>query len=220
VEIFTDGAADPNPGPGGYGVVLIHPKKRSEASGGFRRTTNNRMEIYAAIKGLELLKKPCKVRLYADSQYLVNAMMEGWVEAWRKRDWWRTNRQRALNRDLWQRLYELCQIHQVEFVWVKGHAGNKENERCDRLSGAALRQPNLPPDAGYEKKPEHEEERSRLTQPGQPCWKCGTPVIKQKSKKRCSRNYYYEFYLYCPNCRASYEVPGAKRLMEQPRSLF
>ena len=100
VEIYTDGACEPNPGPGGYGVVLLHPRKRLEASGGFRLTTNNRMEIYAAIKGLELLKTKCKVTLYSDSQYLVNAMMQGWVQAWKKRDWWRTNKERALNADL------------------------------------------------------------------------------------------------------------------------
>jgi len=220
VEIYTDGACDPNPGPGGYGAVLLHPKKRLEISGGFRRTTNNRMEILAAIKGLELLKKPCKVRLYSDSQYLVNAMRDGWVEAWQKRDWWRTNQERAVNVDLWQRLLELSQIHQLEFVWVRGHAGNTENERCDQLSHTALRQPNLPLDEGYENKPESEGERPRLKEGGQPCWKCGTPVIKQKSQKRPRRDYYYEFYLYCPKCQATYEVPEARRLIEQPRSLF
>src|SRR5437867_11422823 len=104
VEIYTDGACEPNPGPGGYGVVLLHPKKRLEASGGFRLTTNNRMELYAAMNGLELLKQPCKVRVYGDSQYLVNAMMDGWVNAWKKKDWWRTNKDRAINIDLWERL--------------------------------------------------------------------------------------------------------------------
>src|SRR6266542_146009 len=88
VEIYTDGGCEPNPGPGGYGVVLLHPKKRAEASGGFRSTTNNRMEILAAIAGLELLKHPCKVTLYSDSQYLVKAMVEGWVADWEKKDWW------------------------------------------------------------------------------------------------------------------------------------
>src|SRR5256885_10721143 len=90
VEIYTDGGCEPNPGPGGYGVVLVHTKKRAEASGGFRLTTNNRMEIFAAIKGLELLNQPCKVTLFSDSQYLVDAMMKGWVVAWREEEWWRT----------------------------------------------------------------------------------------------------------------------------------
>src|SRR5947209_20105143 len=99
VEIYADGGCETNPGRGGYGVVLLHPKKRAEASGGFRLTTNNRMEIYAAIKGLELLKQPCKVTLYSDSQYLVNAMVAGWVATWKKKDWWRTNKERTVNSD-------------------------------------------------------------------------------------------------------------------------
>ena len=220
VEIYTDGGCEPNPGPGGFGVVLVHPKKRAEASGGFRLTTNNRMEILAAIKGLELLKQPCQVTLYSDSQYLVSAMMEGWVVAWKKKDWWRTNKERAANVDLWERLLALCEIHQVEFRWVKGHAGNPENERCDQLSMAALRQANLPADEGYENKPESEGGRPRLTQEGQPCWKCSTPVIKQKPRKRPNRGYYYEYYLWCPKCQATYEVEEAKRFVEQPPSLF
>jgi ribonuclease HI len=158
VEIYTDGGCEPNPGPGGYGVVLLHPKtrKRDETSGGFRLTTNNRMEIFAAIAGLEKLKQPCKVTLYSDSQYVVKAMMEGWVATWTRKGWWRTNKERRENFDLWQKLDELCQKHQVEFRWVKGHAGILENERCDQLSMAALRQPNLPADEGYENKPEIE----------------------------------------------------------------
>jgi len=193
IAIYTDGACEPNPGPGGYGVVLLHPKKRIEASGGFRLTTNNRMEIYAAIKGLELLKKPCKVALYSDSQYLVNAMMAGWVATWQKKGWWRSNKERAVNIDLWERLLPLCETHQVEFVWVRGHVGNKENECCDKLSCAALRRANLPADEGYENKPENEAERPKLTQEGQPCWKCSTPVIKQKSRKKPNRDYYFEY---------------------------
>jgi len=220
VDIYTDGACEPNPGPGGYGVVLLHPKKRLEVSGGFRLTTNNRMEIQAAIKGLELLKQPCKVTLYSDSQYLVKAMMEGWVVSWKRKGWWRTNKERAVNADLWERLLALCERHHVEFVWVKGHAGIRENERCDQLSNAAARQPNLPADEGYENKPETEGERPRLTQEGQPCWKCSTPVIKQKGRRKPNRDYYYEFYLYCPTCKATYEVEAARRLVEQPPSLF
>jgi len=150
VKIYTDGGCDPNPGLGGYGAVVLHPKKRAEVSGGFCRTTNNRMEIYAAIRGLGLLKRPCQVTLYSDSQYLVNAMMKGWAARWRKRGWWRTNTERAINADLWEQLLTLRATHQVAFVWIRGHAGNKENERCDQLSRAARRQPNLPADEGYE----------------------------------------------------------------------
>src|SRR6266581_4826516 len=111
VEIYTDGGCEPNPGPGGYGVVLLHPRKRLPVSGGFRLTTNNRMEIYAAIKGLELLKQPCQVTLYSDSQYLVNAMMKGWARRWKKKGWWRTPTERAVNADLWEKLLALCEKH-------------------------------------------------------------------------------------------------------------
>ena len=114
VEIYTDGGCEPNPGAGGYGTVLIHPKKRKEVSGGFRKTTNNRMEIFAAIAGLEMLKQPCKVTIHSDSKYVVDAMMAGWVAAWKKKSWWRTKTERPENVDLWQRLDALCQTHQVE----------------------------------------------------------------------------------------------------------
>jgi len=108
VVMYTDGACEPNPGVGGYGVVLLSENRRREISGGFRFTTNNRMEIYAAIAGLEALKSPCRVTIYSDSQYLVSAMTEGWVEKWKSRDWWRTHKERAINADLWQRLSALC----------------------------------------------------------------------------------------------------------------
>ena len=150
VVIYTDGACDPNPGPGGYGVILIYAGRRKELSGGFRLTTNNRMEVYAAIAGLQALKEPCKVTLYSDSEYLVNAMTLGWVERWKARNWKRNKREKALNVDLWEQLLALCEHYSVEFVWVKGHAGLRENERADRLSMVALMQSNLPVDKGYE----------------------------------------------------------------------
>ena len=219
VEIYTDGGCEPNPGPGGYGVVLLHPKKRAEASGGFRLTTNNRMEIFAAIAGLEMLKQPCKVTLYSDSQYLVKAMMESWVATWKKKGWWRTNKERPENVDLWQRLDRLCEPHQVEFRWVKGHAGNPENERCDQLSMTVLRRPNLPVDEGYENKPENEGRRPEM-QEGEPCRKCSTPVMKQTPRKKPKGEFYYEYYLWCPKCQIAYHVEDAKRFIEQPPSLF
>jgi ribonuclease HI len=218
VEIYTDGGCEPNPGPGGYGVVLLHPKKRAEASGGFRKTTNNRMEIFAAIAGLQLLKQPCKVTLYSDSEYVVNAMTKGWVEAWRRKQWWHSKTERVPNRDLWERLRAVCARHQVEFRWVRGHAGVKENERCDQLAMAALRQPSLPADEGYESKPE-EGVRPDL-QEGDPCRKCSTPLIKQKGRWKPGRDYYYEFHLFCPKCQTTYQVESAKRFVEQPQSLF
>jgi ribonuclease HI len=219
VEIYTDGGCEPNPGAGGYGVLLLHPKKRAEASGGFRLTTNNRMEIFAAIAGLELLKQPCKATIYSDSKYVVDAMMEGWVAGWKKKSWWRTKTERPENVDLWQRLDALCQTHQVEFRWVRGHAGNLENERCDQLAMAAIRQPNLPVDNGYENKPATEGVRPDM-QVGEACGKCSTQVIKRIPKKKHSSDYYYEFYLFCPKCQTMYMFESAKRLVEQPPSLF
>jgi ribonuclease HI len=219
VEIYTDGGCEPNPGAGGYGVVLMHPKKRAEASGGFRLTTNNRMEIFAAIKGLEMLKQPCKVVVYSDSQYLVEAMIKGSAAKWKKNDWWLNNKERAKNFDLWDKLLALCGIHQVEFRWVRGHAGNVGNERCDQLSMAALRQPNLPADEGYESRPESEGTRPAM-QAGESCRKCSTPVIKQKGRWKPGRDYYYEYHLFCPKCQTIYHVEAAKRFIEQPPSLL
>ncbi len=212
VVIFTDGACEPNPGPGGYGAVLLFENRRKEISGGFRLTTNNRMEILAAIKSLELLKHPCKVTLYSDSQYLVSAMMKGWVEKWKKRNWWRTNKEQAINVDLWERLSALCETHEVDFVWVKGHNGNPENERCDKLSYAALHQKDLPPDEVYENPPP-EPKPIKMTHDGQPCRKCLTPVIKLKSKK-------FRFYLFCPNCNATYEIEFEKQDEFKQATLF
>jgi hypothetical protein len=165
------------------------------------------------------LKQPCKVTICSDSQYLVKAMTEGWVAAWKRKSWWRTKTERPENVDLWQRLDALCQTHQVEFQWVKGHAGNPENERCDQLAMAALHQPDLPVDDGYENKPETAGVRPDM-QEGEPCRKCETPVIKRKGKSKPTRDYYYEFHLICPKCRATYHVGSAKRMIEQPPSLF
>lgn len=152
VTIYTDGGCDPNPGPGGYGVVLLFGSHRKELSGGFRQTTNNRMEIYAAIQGLEALKEPCRVTLYSDSEYLVKAMTAGWAKRWKAKGWMRNSKEPALNPDLWERLLGLCAIHQVTFNWLRGHTGIPENERCDQLALQAQRRPDLSEDAGYGRK--------------------------------------------------------------------
>lgn len=146
VIIYTDGACSGNPGPGGYGVVLLYNEHRKELSGGYRNTTNNRMELMAVIKGLEALKEPCQVALYSDSKYIVDAMNNGWAKRWRANGWMRNKKERALNADLWERVLELCERHDVSFHWVKGHADVEENERCDFLATEALKQPNLPED--------------------------------------------------------------------------
>jgi len=149
VTIYTDGACLGNPGPGGYGVVLLYKGRRKELSGGYRKTTNNRMEIMAAIVGLKALKEKCEATLYSDSEYLVKAMTEGWVERWRKNNWRRNRKEKALNPDLWEQLLQLYEYHQVEFKWVKGHAKSAENNRCDELALEAAQQSNLPVDEGY-----------------------------------------------------------------------
>ena len=137
VVVHTDGSAIGNPGPGGYGAVLEMGGHRKELSGGYRLTTNNRMEILACIVALEALTRPCRVTLYSDSRYVVDAMTQGWVEKWRAKGWMRNKRERALNPDLWQRLLQAVQQHDVDFRWVRGHAGVAENERADRLAVSA-----------------------------------------------------------------------------------
>ncbi|MBQ7646761.1 MAG: ribonuclease HI [Clostridia bacterium] len=134
VNIYTDGACKGNPGPGGYGVILEYNGKRKELSEGFRETTNNRMELTAAIVGLKALKEPCRVDLYSDSKYLVDSVTKGWVFAWRKNNWVKSDKKKALNVDLWTELLDLMNIHDITFIWVKGHDGHPENERCDELA--------------------------------------------------------------------------------------
>ncbi len=135
VELYTDGACRGNPGRGGYGAILVYGKYEKELSGGERETTNNRMELLAAIEGLSALKEPCEVKLYSDSKYLVDAFSMGWIDSWRLKGWKR-GKDTLKNPDLWQRLYELTLIHKVEFIWVKGHDGHVYNERCDALATA------------------------------------------------------------------------------------
>lgn len=147
IAIFTDGAARGNPGPGGYGVVLLSDAgHHKELSGGFRNTTNNRMELLAVIKGLEALKNPSTVTVFSDSKYVVDAVTKGWLDNWRRKGF-----AGKKNPDLWRRYLEVSRPHRITFEWVKGHAGNKYNERCDQLAVEASKKPDLPPDLGYEK---------------------------------------------------------------------
>ncbi|HOJ52860.1 MAG TPA: ribonuclease HI [Syntrophales bacterium] len=152
VVIYTDGACLGNPGPGGYGCVLTYHAVRKELSGGFRLTTNNRMELMAAIAALLALKEPCEVILHTDSRYLVDAIEKGWAKKWREKGWRRAGGKRAENADLWAKLLDLCDFHEVRFVWVEGHAGEEENERCDFLARRAAQGEKLLVDEGYEKK--------------------------------------------------------------------
>lgn len=152
VIVYTDGGCIGNPGPGGFGVVLKFRGCRKELSGGYRKTTNNRMELLACIEGLIALKKRCSVVIHSDSKYVVDAVEKGWARRWRSRGWMRTKTEPAENVDLWEQLLELCDKHHVEFKWVKGHAGNTENERCDQLANLSALKPNLPADIAYETK--------------------------------------------------------------------
>lgn len=143
IEIYTDGACSGNPGKGGYGIILKYNGVVKEMSEGFELTTNNRMEILAAVKGLEALKVPCRVTLYSDSKYLVDSVNQGWIVKWQKNNWYRTKSEKAKNVDLFKRLLTQLNRHTVEFVWVKGHAGHLENERCDKLATSAILGENL-----------------------------------------------------------------------------
>jgi ribonuclease HI len=150
VDIFTDGACHGNPGSGGYGVVMVYEGYRKEHSGGFRKTTNNRMEIMGAIVGLEALNGRCHAMVCSDSRYLVDAITLGWARKWKAIGWMRNSRDRALNPDLWDRLLKVCDRHEVQFKWVRGHRGHAENTRCDELANQAASQSGLPADQVYE----------------------------------------------------------------------
>ena len=149
IIIYTDGCALNNPGPGGYGAVILDGEKRREISDGFKKTTNNRMELLACIQGLASLDKASEITLYSDSKYVVDGITKGWAKRWKKNGWMRTKTDPAINPDLWERLLELCEKHDISFVWVKGHAGNPENERCDQLANQAAIRGNLSEDKGY-----------------------------------------------------------------------
>ena len=154
VEIYTDGAARGNPdGPGGFGTVLHYTDTRGqlhvkELSAGYRRTTNNRMELMAAIAGLEALNRPCQVELYSDSKYLVDAFNQHWIDGWIKKGWKRGKNEPVKNVDLWKRLLAAASPHKITFIWVKGHNGHPENERCDILATTAAEGENLLTDPG------------------------------------------------------------------------
>lgn len=148
--IYTDGSSLGNPGPGGYGIVILDGKKTKELSQGYRKTTNNRMELLATIVALEKLPKNATVELFSDSSYVVNAINKHWLENWQKKGWKTANKKPVKNKDLWLRLLKLLPHYHINWHWVKGHAGNQYNEVCDRLAVAAAQQENLPADQAYE----------------------------------------------------------------------
>lgn len=134
LDIYTDGACSGNPGKGGWGAVLVYKGAEKEISGAEKQTTNNRMELTAVIKALQLLKEPCEVNLTTDSKYVCDAVNKGWVYGWKKKGWIKSDKKPALNADLWEELLEQLKIHDVTFNWVKGHNGHPYNERCDKLA--------------------------------------------------------------------------------------
>lgn len=134
INIYTDGACSGNPGPGGWGAILNYKNHTKEISGYSPETTNNRMELTAVIEALRALKEPCEVTIYSDSQYFCNGILKGWAKNWQKNNWRKSDKKPAINSDLWQEILELIEHHNIEIIWVKGHAGHPENERCDFLA--------------------------------------------------------------------------------------
>jgi ribonuclease HI len=152
IVLHGDGACIGNPGPGGWAVVLRFGEHRKVLSGGRRLTTNNRMELLAVVEGLRALKVRCVVTVYSDSRYVVDGVTKGWAHRWRAAGWLRSAGEQTVNADLWAQLLDLCDRHQVGFEWVRGHAGNTDNECCDRLAVQAAQADNLPPDDGFEQR--------------------------------------------------------------------
>lgn len=150
VIIHTDGGCKGNPGPGGFGVVLTSGQHRKELAAGYRLTTNNRMELRAAIAALEMLSEPCEVELHSDSKYLIDAISKNWIGGWQKRGWQTADKKAVKNQDLWLRLLAAIRTHKIDWRWVKGHAGHAENERCDELANQAVKGNSLLEDIGFE----------------------------------------------------------------------
>jgi ribonuclease HI len=238
VTIYTDGAAEPNPGPGGYGIVLQSGEHRKELSGGFRLTTNNRMELMGVIVALEALSKPCRVNLYSDSKYVVDSIKRGSLDRWQRNHWNRGPGQPVKNVDLWKRYLKAASQHSIRLHWVKGHAGVAQNERCDELAVAAAQSFDLPDDQGYltdpsssgvQKAPQShspvtpdkqlkESVAGGLEEPksGGACRKCSGILVKKNTKpkaKKPGQTYYYEWYLFCPGCGTMYMVNEGKRII-------
>jgi ribonuclease HI len=229
VTIYTDGASSGNPGPGGYAAVIVQDRRQREISGGFRLTTNNRMELFAAIASLETLAASSKVRLFSDSQYLVESLRQGRVRAWQAKGWRKTRKERVPNADLWQRLLALLEKHQVTFEWIEGHAGDPLNERANQLAQRALLSPHLPADEGYEQASaggevvqsglfdqaeeahvgemenidaslaETDVPSRKVTRAGQPCRKCGAAVEQRAPSRKVKSGQRY-YYEYYLQC--------------------
>ena len=237
IEIYTDGSSSGNPGPGGWGAIIRTAGRTREISGGFRRTTNNRMELLAAIMALETLDGSLKVDLYSDSKYLVDSVKAHRPDAWQARGWMHDKTRPVPNADLWQRLQALLKKNSVAFHWVQGHSGHPENERVNLLAVQAGQKKLLPVDEGYEQAAGKSQEaprqaglftppqkpkdaafgadgsKKKITAAGQPCRKCGTPVEKVVPQRKWhpGQSYYYAYYFHCPYCGTNYFTDEARR---------
>lgn len=149
IELFTDGGAEPNPGVGGFGFILCQRGQCKEFAQGFNHTTNNRMELMAVIYGLGQIKRKARVQVYSDSKYVIDGIEKGWAKNWRSKGWMRNSKEKAINSDLWAKLLDLVDYHEVRFQWVKGHNGHMQNERCDQLATWAIKNSVLQDDQGY-----------------------------------------------------------------------
>lgn len=229
IDLYSDGGADPNPGKGGFGVIMDYKGQRKEFSQGYILTTNNRMELLGVIYGLERLKTKSIVNVFTDSRYVIDGITKGWAEKWKSNNWHRTKNTLAINSDLWERLLNsIAEQQEVIFNWVKGHSGHTENERCDELAGLALNGKNLLEDVGYETRDKTSSneitpkpkpsKKNKIEKEGDLCRNCGTEVVKkvpQKRKIKKNQTYYFEYYLYCPECKAIYHLEEAKRNIEE-----
>jgi len=227
IELYSDGGAEPNPGKGGYGVILVWNGHKKEFYEGYKMTTNNRMELFGIIKGLEKLKTKSEVQIYTDSKYVIDGIELGWAKKWKANNWFRNKHEKAVNSDLWDRLLDLIELHQVKFNWIKGHNGHPENERCDFLATKALNLDNLEEDPGFYLQLNENDStadfKRKILHEGDLCRKCNTPVIIQTSgnrKLKEHQSYYFEYYLYCPHCKTMYMVEDAKRFTNDKPTLF
>jgi ribonuclease HI len=237
IILYSDGGAEPNPGKGGFSIIMVYKGIKKEFSQGYVLTTNNRMELMGVIYGLERLKTKSIVKVFTDSQYVINGIEKGWAQKWKSKNWFRNKNDKAINFDLWDRLLQLISTQEkVTFNWVKGHDGHPENERCDELAMSALNGNNLLADVGYEPKiPQNDDDdeglgfsgsfkNAKVQKEGDLCRKCSTKVIKRNPKKKAAKQgqtYYFEYYLFCPSCKTMYMVEDAKREIDnQGDNLF
>ena len=228
VHIYSDWWANPNPGPGGYGVIMKSWNHQKDFSQGYKRTTNNRMELMGAITGFRKLKTRSKVTLHTDSQYTINGLQKWWAKKWKANNWFRTGSQKAVNHDLWAILLELSEEHEVDFEWIKGHNGHLENELCDQLATLAMQRDDLLVDEWFEEAPEKPKQKplsslsskerwnatSWWEKTGTNCKKCDNLLVKKTpkhTKKTLKKEYYYEYYHHCPACKTNYMLQEAKR---------